>query len=87
MSSAAFANDAKVMARGQVTIPKNVRQILGVDEGSRVTFIVEGKSVRIVNSYVYAFQYMQDQMKEYDGKYSDEEVMQWVKDMRKVKKE
>ena len=82
MSSAVFANDAKVMAKGQVTIPKNVRQILGVDEGSRVTFIVEGKSVRIVNSYVYAFQYMQDQMKEYDGKYSDEEIMNWVKEMR-----
>jgi len=29
---------------------------------------------------------MQDQMKEYDGKYSDEEIMQWVKDMRKAKK-
>ena len=36
-----FANDAKVMSKGQVTIPKNVRAALGVDTGDRVTFIVD----------------------------------------------
>ena len=29
-------NDAKVMAKGQVTIPKNIRAILGVNSGDRV---------------------------------------------------
>ena len=36
-----FIDNAKVMAKGQVTIPKDVRSMLGVSSGSRVTFIVE----------------------------------------------
>lgn len=46
----------KVMAKGQVTIPKDIREILGVTSGDRITFIVEGNTVRIVNSAVYAMQ-------------------------------
>lgn len=47
-----FTDNAKVMAKGQVTIPKDVREVLGVSSGDRVTFIVEGSNVRIVNSAV-----------------------------------
>lgn len=82
MENVAFANDAKVMSKGQVTIPKNVREVLGVKEGNRVTFVVEGKTVRVVNSFVYALEKLQDEMKEYSGKYSEEEIMDWVKEMR-----
>ena len=35
---------------------------------------------------VDAFRYMQEQMKEYDGKFTDEEVMGWVKEMRAEKR-
>ncbi len=42
MASTLFVNDAKVMSKGQVTIPKNVRAALGIETGDRVTFIVEG---------------------------------------------
>ena len=38
--SAALVNDARVMAKGQITIPKNIRAALGVSTGDRVTFIV-----------------------------------------------
>lgn len=82
MENIAFANDAKVMAKGQVTIPKNIRKILGVQEGNRVTFVVEGNTVRIVNSFVYALEQLQKEMKEYHGKFSEEEIMSWVKEMR-----
>lgn len=54
--SAALVNDAKVMAKGQITIPKNIRAALGVSTGDRVTFIVENGSVRVVNSAIYAMQ-------------------------------
>ena len=49
-----FVDNAKVMSKGQITIPKDVREVLGVSSGDRVTFIVEGSNVRIVNSAVYA---------------------------------
>lgn len=56
MLTNAFVDSAKVMAKGQITIPKDVRDALGVSNGDRVTFIVEGNTVRIVNSAVYAMQ-------------------------------
>ena len=57
MASTLFVNDAKVMSKGQVTIPKNVRAALGIETGDRVTFIVEGNEVKVVNSAVYARDY------------------------------
>ena len=59
----AFIDNAKVMSKGQVTIPKDVRDILGISNGDRVSFIVEGDTVRIVNSAVYAMQMLQQEMK------------------------
>lgn len=62
MTPNTFVDNAKVMAKGQITIPKDVREALGVSSGDRVTFIVEGNSVRVVNSAVYAMQVLQQQM-------------------------
>ena len=57
-----FMDNAKVMAKGQITIPKDVRDVLGVSSGDRVTFIVEGPTVRMVKSAVYAMQMLQQDM-------------------------
>ncbi len=62
MLANAFVDNAKVMAKGQVTIPKDVREALGVASGDRISFIVEGGAVRIVNSAVYAMQMLQGEM-------------------------
>lgn len=80
-----FSDSAKVMAKGQITIPKDVREILGVANGDRVTFIVEGRTVRMVNSAVYAMQVLQKEMAgeaERAGLNSDEDVMALVKEIR-----
>lgn len=77
-----FIDNAKVMAKGQVTIPKDVRSILGVSSGSRVTFIVENGSVRLVNAAVYAMQLMRKEMTS-EPKPSEEDVTSLVKDMRR----
>lgn len=81
----AFIDNAKVMAKGQVTIPKDVRNVLGVSNGDRVSFIVEGNTVKIVNSAIYAMQMLQQEMKgeaEKTGLASDEDVINLVSRMR-----
>lgn len=85
MQARAFIDNAKVMAKGQVTIPKDVRDVLGVSSGDRVSFIVEGNTVRMVNSAVYAMQMLQSEMTgeaERTGLTSDDDVMALVKEMR-----
>lgn len=80
-----FVDNAKVMAKGQVTIPKDIREILGVASGDRITFIVEGNTVRIVNSAVYAMQVLQREMAgeaERTGLTSDDDVIALVKELR-----
>ena len=87
MLAKAFVDNAKVMAKGQVTIPKDVREVLGVATGDRVTFVVEGNTVRIVNSAVYAMQMLQQEMAgeaERTGLTSDEDVMALVKELRNI---
>lgn len=81
-----FIDNAKVMAKGQVTIPKDVRNVLGVSNGDRVSFIVDGNTVRIVNSAVYAMQVLQQEMKGESGKAgleTDEDVANLISEMRK----
>ena len=81
MSNAVLINDAKVMSKGQVTIPKNIREILGVSTGDRVTFIVEDGVVKVVNSAVYAIKKFQEQMAgqaESAGLYSEEDINEWI---------
>lgn len=85
MTATTFIDNAKVMAKGQVTIPKDIREILGVSNGDRITFVVENGNVRIINSAVYAMQMLQAQMKgeaEAAGITSDEDVMGLVKEIR-----
>ena len=87
MASIAFVNDARVMAKGQVTIPKNVRAALGVESGDRVTFIVEGNNVRVVNSAVYALMRFQQQMGgegEKAGLLTEDDVANWITQSRRV---
>ena len=81
-----FVDNAKVMAKGQVTIPKDIRKVLGVASGDRITFIVEGNTVRIVNSAVYAMQVLQKEMvgeAERADLTSEDDVMALVKKTRR----
>lgn len=85
MSANVFIDNAKVMAKGQVTIPKDVRTALGVSSGDRISFIVEGNTVRLVNSAVYAMQVLQSEMAgeaERTGLTSEDDVIALVKDLR-----
>ena len=90
MMGNAFVDNAKVMAKGQITIPKDVRKALGVESGDRVSFIVEGNTVRIVNSAVYAMQMLQREMAgeaERAGLKTDDDVIEMLREMRNEDKE
>ncbi len=81
MSENILVNDARVMSKGQVTIPKNIRAALDVSTGDRVTFIVENGSVRIINSAIYAIQKFQEQMEgqaALAGFASEKDVADWI---------
>ena len=86
MDTTTFVNDARVMSKGQVTIPKKVRAALGIDTGDRLTFIVEGNNVRVVNSTVYALMRLQEQMNgeaEKADLLSEEDVAEWITSSRR----
>lgn len=85
MAAKAFVDNAKVMAKGQVTIPKDIRKVLGVSSGDRVSFVVEGNTVRLINSAVYAMQILQQEMTgeaQRADLASDEEVIALVRELR-----
>ena len=78
-------DNAKVMAKGQITIPKDVREALGVSGGDRISFIVEGNTVRMVNSAVYAMQLLQQEMAgeaQRSGLTSEDDVTALVRELR-----
>ena len=85
LDKSTFTDDAKVMSKGQVTIPKDVREVLGVGNGDRVTFVVDHGKVTVVNSAVFAMKYLQDQLKgeaEKLGLESEQDVNDLMKSIR-----
>ena len=86
MSDNIFVNDARVMSRGQVTIPKNIRAALGISVGDRVTFVVENGSVRMMNTAIYAMRKLQEQMSgqaEKAGLKTEDDVAEWITQSRR----
>jgi bifunctional DNA-binding transcriptional regulator/antitoxin component of YhaV-PrlF toxin-antitoxin module len=68
-----------------VNVPKNIREVLGISVGDRVTFIVEDGSVKVMNSAIYAMKKFQEQMKgeaEKAGFVSEEEIAEWITESR-----
>ena len=80
-----FTDNAKVMSKGQVTIPKEVREVLGVQSGDKITFIVDGTTVRVVNAAQYAMRLLQEEMRgeaEQVGLTSEDDVTAFISSMR-----
>lgn len=77
---------AKVTAKGQVTIPKSIRELLEIKEGSKILFIQKGNDVIIKNSAMIALENIQ---KEFDGEAkrlgleTEEDVVEMIKEYRK----
>ena len=48
-----FMDTVKVMAKGQVTILKRIRELLHLENGDYITFVVNKDKVEIQNSKVF----------------------------------
>ena len=48
-----FMDTAKLMSKGQVTIPKRMRDLLNLENGDYVIFVVNKDRVEIQNSNVF----------------------------------
>lgn len=46
---------SRISSKGQVTIPKNIRDIIGVEPGDMIAYITNGKDeVRLINATLVA---------------------------------
>lgn len=54
MSGHAFVETTKLTSKGQATIPKSVREIIGVAPGDKISFVVCNGSVQLVNANEFA---------------------------------
>ena len=85
MTAVTFTENTRISPDGQITIPKNIREVLGVSNGDRITFVVDGNEVKIANSVAYAMRKMQKAMEgeaERVGWKSEEDVVAFIKELR-----
>lgn len=79
---------AKVTTKGQITIPKSIRDKLELKEGSKIIFLQKGEDIVIKNSAMLALEKMQDEFEgeaERLGIKDEEDVVKLVKEFRKEK--
>ena len=80
---------AKVMSKGQITIPVEIRKQLDLKPGDYVTFIISQEGlVRLTPSFVNGLEKLQEAMKgeaEKAGLYTEEDVVNLIKEMRREK--
>lgn len=80
-----LVDNAKVMAKGQITLPKDIREALGVKAGDRVTLIRQDNQVIMMNSAVYAMKILQSSMAgeaERAGMHSERDIADMIMEMR-----
>ncbi len=80
---------AKVTTKGQITIPKEIRELLNLKEGSKVLFIQKGEEVVIQNAAMVALENIQKAFEgeaERLGLKNEEDVVKMIKEERKKRK-
>jgi len=80
---------AKVTTKGQITIPKPIRDLLELKEGSKIIFIQKGKDIIIQNSAMLALEKIQNAFEgeaKRLGLETEEDVVEMIKEFRKTRK-
>ena len=79
---------AKITAKGQVTLPKEVRTALKLKDGDRIVFMPDKHGFVVANANMLALKKLQDSFDgeaERAGITTDQDVMSLVKEYRQVK--
>ena len=90
MEGSDFMELAKVTTKGQITIPKSIREQLDLREGSKILFIQKGKDIIIKNSAMLALEKIQNAFEgeaERLGLETEEDVVKMIKEFRKKRKD
>ena len=80
---------SKVTTKGQITIPKSIREKLDLKEGSKIIFLQKGNDIVIKNSAMLALEKIQE---EFEGEAerlnikTEEDVVELLKEFRKERK-
>jgi len=80
-----LAVTAKIMSNGQVVLPKDVREVLGIGSGGQVALVCKDNQVLMMNPVLYAMSVLQEGMKgeaEKAGLHNDDDVMELVREIR-----
>lgn len=80
---------AKVTTKGQVTIPKAIREKLNLKDGSKIIFLQKGNDIVIKNSAMLALEKIQDAFEGEAERLNindEEDVVKLIKDFRKERK-
>ena len=78
-------DNAKVLPKGQITIPKDIREHLSINIGDRLTLICKDDRLILMNSALFALKEFQDAMEgeaEKAGLKSDDDVVELIMQMR-----
>lgn len=77
---------ARVTSKGQITIPVEIRNKLGIKEGDKVLFVEEGNRIFMVNSTLMALKETQDAFQgeaEHVGLKDEQDVVDMIRQMRR----
>ncbi len=80
-----IVDSAKVMPKGQITLPKDIRDALQLTSGDRVTLVYEDGKVIMMNSAAYAMKMLNKGMvgeAERTGLTSEEDINALIEEIR-----
>ena len=78
-------NTAKVMSKGQITLPIDIRKSMRLSTGDRVALIYENDRVILMNPAIYAMETLQKEMEgqaEKAGLTTEEDIINLCREVR-----